>query len=65
MTFVGQKWQFVTLGYYIPRTTMHFQSTPIVGYYTCKPILNLNPNAIDLELERNQLLALLESTKKM
>jgi hypothetical protein len=36
--------------YYISITIIPTQSTLIVGYYTSKPLLILNPTAMDLEL---------------
>jgi hypothetical protein len=48
VTFVGHRWQFATPDYYIPRTITPFQSTLVVGYYTSKPIIILNPTTINL-----------------
>jgi hypothetical protein len=44
VAFDGQRWQSMTLEYHIPKTTVPFRSTPVVGYYTLEsvPILNLN-----------------------
>jgi hypothetical protein len=60
VTFVGQKWQLVRPGYYIPRTTSPSWSTPIVSYYTLEPVPILSRTAVDLKLEHNQLLTQLE-----
>ncbi len=60
VTFAGRRWQFATPNYYIPKTIAPFRSTLVVGYYTSKPIIILNPTIVNLELERNQILTWLE-----
>ncbi len=57
---IGQRWHFTTLGYYIPKVTMSSWSTPIIGCYTSKLVLVLNPTATNLKLDRYQLLIQLE-----
>jgi hypothetical protein len=43
---IGQKWQFATLNYYIPKAiVVPSQLKPITRYYTFKPIFALNPFA--------------------
>jgi hypothetical protein len=39
---------------------MPFQLTFVLGYYTLELVPILNPTAVDLELERNQLLTQLK-----
>jgi hypothetical protein len=56
VTSANQRWQFVTLGYYIPKAIILSQLTPIVEYFTFEPIPTLNPTTTYSELEHNQFL---------
>ncbi len=64
-TSAKQKWQYMTPGYYIPKTNMPFQSTLVVGYYISKLVPVLNPNATYSKLECNQLLTHLEQLRNL
>ncbi len=41
VTFTCQKWQFATLGYYIPKAIVAFQLAPVIGYLTFELIFVL------------------------
>ncbi len=60
VTYIEQRWQFVTPNYYIPKVIIPSRSTLIVGYYTFEPILILSPIVANSNLEHHQLLNRLE-----
>jgi hypothetical protein len=53
VTIARKRWKSITPNYYIPKATMPFQSTLVVGSYTFEMVFVLNPIITFSKLEHN------------